>query len=394
MKKALFFTAVIGGSFLCSPVFSQQKGSNDSLGLPGDNLNLYGVLALFQKSETLEEFEKKLNSEDSKVNNLDLNGNSKIDYISVKDNVKGTAHAIVLQVAINEKETQDVAVIEVEKGKNDKVQIQIVGDEQLYGKDYIIEPQDEATKSTAAGTPNPGYNGGKSGNSEPGEKKNTTVTNTTNNYYTTTNNNNVNDNYRPVNDWGIIHFLFFPSYVVYVSPWSWGYYPGYWNPWAPLYWHSYYYDYYYPHYDHYYGYYHRSNYYRNTEAHGFYEHRRTTSATVNQRRESGEYRKTYSRPDLASKPANGSRSTVENKKTNSNVDNNRPTKTGSNDRPVKERSAAPVNNNNHKADRPKGNNNQSQPAKQSAPKQRNSSPAQRSSGSKSGSKESGGGKKR
>ena len=63
MKKALFFTTIIGGSFLCSPVFSQEKITPDSLGLPGDNLNLYGVLDLFQKSETLEEFEKKLNAE-------------------------------------------------------------------------------------------------------------------------------------------------------------------------------------------------------------------------------------------------------------------------------------------------------------------------------------------
>ena len=139
MKKALFFISTIIGSLIWSPTFSQQTETSDSLGLPGDNLNLYGVLDLFQKSETLEEFEKKLNSEESKINNLDLNGNNKIDYISVKDNMKGTAHAIVLQVAVNEKETQDIAVIAVEKDKNDDIQVQIIGDELLYGKNYIIE---------------------------------------------------------------------------------------------------------------------------------------------------------------------------------------------------------------------------------------------------------------
>ena len=38
--------------------FSQTTEKMDSLGLPGDNLNLYSVLDLFQKSETFEAFEK------------------------------------------------------------------------------------------------------------------------------------------------------------------------------------------------------------------------------------------------------------------------------------------------------------------------------------------------
>ena len=84
MKKTLFFIFTIGCSLIWSPIFSQENDTPDSLGLPGDNLNLYGVLDLFQKSETLEEFEKKLNSEDSKINNLDLNGNNKIGYCSVQ----------------------------------------------------------------------------------------------------------------------------------------------------------------------------------------------------------------------------------------------------------------------------------------------------------------------
>ena len=53
--------------------YAQKIEQTDSLGLPGDNLNLYAVLDLFQKSETFEIFEKKLNEEDSKINNLDLN---------------------------------------------------------------------------------------------------------------------------------------------------------------------------------------------------------------------------------------------------------------------------------------------------------------------------------
>ena len=83
---------------------------DEKLNLQGDNLNLYAVMKLFQESETLEGFERSLNAEDSRINNLDLNGNNLIDYIKVIDYVDGGTHTIVLQVAINERENQDVAV--------------------------------------------------------------------------------------------------------------------------------------------------------------------------------------------------------------------------------------------------------------------------------------------
>ena len=293
MKKALFFISTIIGSLIWSPTFSQQTETSDSLGLPGDNLNLYGVLDLFQKSETLEEFEKKLNSEESKINNLDLNGNNKIDYISVKDNMKGTAHAIVLQVAVNEKETQDIAVIAVEKDKNDDIQVQIIGDELLYGKNYIIEPKEASSKNIAkAGTPNPGFNGaGK-------------TTNVTNNYYNTTDNVSDYDRYGygyfPVRSWNIFSYLFLPSYIAYVSPWGWGGYPGYWNSWTPMFWHSYYSfncfqrPFFFDNFC-------RTGFFHNNFANNYYGQIRSTSAIVNQRQARGAYSNTYSRRDLASK---------------------------------------------------------------------------------------------
>ena len=47
----------------------------------------------------------------------------------------------ILQVAVTDKEIQDVAVILVSKDKDKKVTMQIVGDKDLYGKDYIVEPK-------------------------------------------------------------------------------------------------------------------------------------------------------------------------------------------------------------------------------------------------------------
>ena len=118
MKKSLHLLLLCFCSLFISNVFAQKYQQPDSLGLPGDNLNLYAVMELFQSSETLEGFERKLNAQTEKINNLDLNNDDKIDYIRVMDHVDGNTHNIVLQVSINEKENQDVAYFIVDK--NDK----------------------------------------------------------------------------------------------------------------------------------------------------------------------------------------------------------------------------------------------------------------------------------
>lgn len=97
-----------------------QTSATDKLDLPGDNLNLYAVLKIFQESETLEGFEKKLNDESNHINNLDLNGDNKTDYIEVVDKADGDLHNIALRVAVNKDQQQDVAVIMVQKNKDGK----------------------------------------------------------------------------------------------------------------------------------------------------------------------------------------------------------------------------------------------------------------------------------
>ena len=311
MKK-LFLSIALIGSLMCIPNSSQDQ-IKDSLGLPGDNFNLYAVLNIFQQCKTLEEFEKKLNSADTKVNNIDLNGDHKIDYIKVVDNMNGTAHDIVLKDEINENETQDVTVIEVQKDANGKVAIQIVGDEELYGKNYIVEPKDQGkNSSTSAGTPNPGYTETKSQTTNSDDGHTTVINNTTNNYYGNENNNPPPMVYRdapyeavpvvvyPVDSWFMWDFLFAPTYVVYVSPYRWHYYPTYWEPWEPVYYHQYY-SYNYTYYDD--RYYERTVVYRAPEANGYFGPRRSRSTTVVKTRTSGGYTSTYARRDLLTKSA-------------------------------------------------------------------------------------------
>jgi hypothetical protein len=271
MKKYIT-TAVLLAMFATCTTIMAGTHQEEYLGLPGDNLNLYATMKLFQESETLESFERNLNDENSRINNLDLNGDNLIDYIRVRDYVDGDVHNIVLQVAINKKETQDVAVFTVQRFRNGQVQIQLIGDEALYGKNYIIEPIYD--DKLANQTPNPGYIGNSDGN--------ITIIRTT---------------YYEVADWPVIRFIYMPGYVEWHSSWYWGYYPTYWHPWRPYYWH-FYYGYHYNWYNDYYSHYRHCDHYRYNHWNDFYySNRRSCSPYVSHRIESGHYEATYSHPD-------------------------------------------------------------------------------------------------
>jgi hypothetical protein len=273
MKNFLVISILLA-LFAINPLLQAQDKQGEYLGLPGDNLNLYAVMRLFQNSKTLEEFERNLNDPKSNINNLDLNGDNLVDYIKVFDDVDGDVHNIVLQVAVTPRENQDVAVFTVQRFSNGQVQIQLTGDEELYGKNYIVEPIFD--DGTYAETINPGYTG-----------NDQTVNNIT--YVRTT----------PVEiaAWPVVRFIFLPSYTVWHSSWYWGYYPAYWHPWQPFSWH-YYYGYHYNWYDDYYSHYRRWDNHRYARWDDYYYHgRRSYSPEVNHRIEVGTYKASYSHPE-------------------------------------------------------------------------------------------------
>lgn len=192
-----------------------QAQTPDSTGLPGDNFSLQGALELFKKAGSPEEFEKLLNTEDSKVNNLDLNEDGKTDYIRVVSKRENEVQLFVLQALVTEKESQDIAVIELEKTGNDNAVIEIVGDEDIFGEETIVEPEgsDNAFNegfSSLAGGPN-------------------------------TETDLVSRDAIIVNVWAwpCVRFVYAPSYVLWVSPFTWRAHPGWYRPWRPLAWHVY-----------------------------------------------------------------------------------------------------------------------------------------------------------
>jgi hypothetical protein len=207
MKKII--SCLIAAMTLFSlTALSQEKGKEKDqpkedttalLGMAGDNLDLYAVLEIFQKSKTIEAFEKSLNDEKTKINNLDLNLDKKVDFIKVTTKKNDNAYTFILQVDVSKSETQDVAVIFLNKDKEGKVSMQIVGDEELYGKDYVIEP-----KGTSSVTANPGYTG------DNPVTVNIPATNTV-----------------VVQSAPIVQYVYSPAYVPYAPPYYYGYYP----PW-------------------------------------------------------------------------------------------------------------------------------------------------------------------
>ena len=200
MMKKLNFTSISFCLLLSLLSFSLvAQTDSDEPTLPGDGLSLEGVLELFKNSESIEAFEKSLNTADNYVNNLDLNEDGETDFIKVNDLMEDDLHAIVLQVDLNAEETQDVAVIEIEKTGNESATLQIVGDEDVYGTGVYVEPFEVEEKMEGKGP-----------------SADLSVTRIIVNVWF----------------WPSVRFIYRPVYRPYVSAWRWGYYPTrWWKPW-------------------------------------------------------------------------------------------------------------------------------------------------------------------
>lgn len=143
-----------------------------------DNLDLRAIASIFGDSRDLADFERRLNDPEIQISNLDLNNDNQVDYLRVIETVEGNAHLIVIQSVLGRDTYQDVATVEVERDRNNRVQVQVVGDIYMYGPNYIYEP-----------------------------------------VYA----------YTPV----IYSTFWIGNYRPYCSSWYWGYYPTYYYAWSP-----------------------------------------------------------------------------------------------------------------------------------------------------------------
>jgi hypothetical protein len=163
---------------MSSSVLSQDVTVVAPTGEAAEGLDLQAVAELFKDARDLEEFERTLNDPEIGVNNLDLDDNGEVDFIRVMEEASGDARVIVLQVPLAENEFQDVATIEVEKNGEEDYNMQVRGNEIIYGVDFYIAPV-----------------------------------------------------HVHIHTWPIIPWIFRPVYHPYRSVFYFGVYPHWWHPW-------------------------------------------------------------------------------------------------------------------------------------------------------------------
>ena len=185
MKRVFLFLSLLlmGVLTFAEETITVSANSEDL----SQSLDLRVVAKLFAEASTTEQFENMLNDPDSAFSNLDLNGDNQIDYLRVVEAGTANNKLVVIQAVLAKDIYQDVASIYVEKdSKTQEVSVQIIGDEYIYGTNYIIEP-----------------------------------------VYI----------YRPI----IYNWLWSPRWYCWESPWYWGYYPSWWY-YRPCYAYHWYYD--------------------------------------------------------------------------------------------------------------------------------------------------------
>ncbi len=141
-----------------------------------DNLDLEAVASVFGESKDLEDFEKRLNDPKTQISNLDLNKDGKVDYLRVVSKDKGDEKIVTIQAVIGKDQYQDVATLDVKKENNS---VQVVGDPNIYGPNYYINPVFAATPL--------------------------------------------------IMDW-----FWGPMFTPWISPFYWGFFPPFFHPWVPF----------------------------------------------------------------------------------------------------------------------------------------------------------------
>ncbi|MBK8599977.1 MAG: hypothetical protein IPN80_04945 [Flavobacterium sp.] len=178
MKTSIIYPVLFFILFALPIVAQDRTTINATSSEISDNLDLRAIASIFGDARDLEDFERQLNDPKIQISNLDLNDDNQVDYLRVIESVDGNAHLIVVQAVLGRDIYQDVATIEVEKDRNNQVQVQVVGDVYMYGHNYIYEP-------VYVGTP-------------------------------------------------VIYSTFWiPTYRPYCSMWYWNYYPTFYYAWTP-----------------------------------------------------------------------------------------------------------------------------------------------------------------
>ncbi len=143
-----------------------------------EGLDLQALTELVKNGKSAEDIEKKLNQPGG-INNLDLDGNNKVDFINVTEyGNKKDAYGFSFTVKLENGEEQEIAEIEIKKN-DENAEIVTRGNQQIYGQNH---------------------------------------------YY---------HSYHPISTFLLWSYLMSP-HPFYHSPWRHGYYPSYYGAYGPV----------------------------------------------------------------------------------------------------------------------------------------------------------------
>ncbi len=176
------FLWIFIGIVLWAIFFGGEKEGNYNVNITSqaqasEGLDLQAVGALVQKAKNAEQLEKLLNDPGEGVNNLDLNEDGKADYIKVEEYGEGKSRGFSLTTEPSKGEEQEIATIDVESVNDKEAEVEVRGNEQIYGHGHSYHSRYSFT------------------------------------------------------DMLLLSYLFSP-HRYYMSPWGWGAYPGYYRPYG------------------------------------------------------------------------------------------------------------------------------------------------------------------
>ena len=134
-----------------SGAFSPQEEASEAIEA-AEGLDLAALTSLVKEVRGGQELERRLNEEGG-INNLDLNEDEQVDYLNVAEfGDFETKIGYSLTTEPEQGEKQEVAEVLIEKN-SDKAEIQVKGNEQIYGPDAIYNdwtPLERETPPVAA----------------------------------------------------------------------------------------------------------------------------------------------------------------------------------------------------------------------------------------------------
>ena len=137
MMVAAFFC--IAGLSLCAGMQTPDESYNVSVTQMVDadkGLDLRAVGQILEKAKDAETFEKRLNAPESGVNNLDLNGDGKVDYIHVTEFGEGDIKGFSLTTEVAKGEVQEVATIKIQPSSEGAAEVEYQGNPTIYGQNH------------------------------------------------------------------------------------------------------------------------------------------------------------------------------------------------------------------------------------------------------------------